>query len=89
MKREMGKWLMDVAKYMFTAMLISTIFADMEDPIIIYCAVFSAFILLFWGWNMFGSSFKKTKTTNNEYNNHFRLFGLVCNDSWFVLYVSR
>lgn len=57
MKREMGKWLMDVAKYMFTALLISTIFADMEDPIIIYCAVFAAFILLFWGWVLFGSSF--------------------------------
>lgn len=35
MKREMGKWLMDVAKYMFTALLISTIFADMEDPVVI------------------------------------------------------
>ena len=32
---------MDVAKYMFTALLISTIFADMKEPIIIYCAVFS------------------------------------------------
>lgn len=58
MKREMGKWLMDVAKYMFTALLISTIFADMEDPIIIYCAVFAAFILRFWGWSLFGNSFK-------------------------------
>ena len=43
---------------MFTALLISTIFADMEDPIIIYCAVFAAFILLFWGWSLFGNSFK-------------------------------
>lgn len=48
---------MDVAKYMFTALLISTIFADMKEPIIIYCAVFSAFVLLFWGWTLFGSSF--------------------------------
>ena len=38
MKREMGKWLMDVAKYMFTALLISTIFADMEEHIVIYCS---------------------------------------------------
>jgi hypothetical protein len=29
----------------------------MEDPIIIYCAVFAAFILLFWRWVLFGSSF--------------------------------
>jgi len=61
MKREMGKWLMDVAKYMFTALLISTIFADMEEPVIIYCAVFAAFILLFWGWALFGSSFENNK----------------------------
>ena len=61
MKREMGKWLMDVAKYMFTALLISTIFAYMDEHIIIYCAVFAAFILLFWGWVLYGSSFDKNK----------------------------
>jgi len=61
MKREMGKWLMDVAKYMFTALLISTIFADMEEPIVIYCAVLAAFILLFWGWVLYGNSFEQKK----------------------------
>ena len=66
MKREMGKWLMDVAKYMFTALLISTIFADMEDPIIIYCAVFAAFVILFWGWALFGSSFENNKRKNSN-----------------------
>ena len=57
----MGRWLMDVAKYMFTALLISTIFADMEEPIIIYCAVLAAFILLIWGWALYGSSFANKK----------------------------
>ena len=61
MKREMGKWVMDVAKYMFTALLISTIFADMEEPIVIYCAVLAAFILLFWGWVLYGNSFEQKK----------------------------
>jgi hypothetical protein len=60
MKREMGRWLMDVAKYMFTALLISTIFADMEEPVVIYIAVIAAFILLFWGWTLYGSSFGDT-----------------------------
>ena len=68
MKREMGKWLMDVAKYMFTALLISTIFADMEEPVIIYCAVFAAFILLFWGWALFGSSFENNKKKEQTMN---------------------
>ena len=36
MKEAFGKWLLDIAKYMVTALLISTIFADMKDPIIIY-----------------------------------------------------
>ena len=36
MKEAFGKWLLDIAKYMVTALLISTIFADMKEPIIIY-----------------------------------------------------
>lgn len=66
MKREMGKWLMDVAKYMFTALLISTIFADMEEPIVIYIAVIAAFILLFWGWTLYGSSFGNTNKRKDK-----------------------
>lgn len=47
MRKEFGKWLMDVAKYMVTALLLSTIFADMDDPIIIYAVVFlSIFVLI-------------------------------------------
>ena len=29
MKKEFGKWLLDIAKYMVTGLLFSTIFADM------------------------------------------------------------
>jgi hypothetical protein len=36
MKTEFGKWLMDIAKYMVTALLLSTIFAEMNEPIILY-----------------------------------------------------
>ena len=43
MKKEFGKWLMDIAKYMVTALLLSTIFADMAEPIILWMVViFSA-----------------------------------------------
>lgn len=41
MKTEFGKWLMDIAKYMVTALLLTTIFADMDEPIILY----SVFVL--------------------------------------------
>ena len=49
MKKEFGKWLMDIAKYMVTALLLSTIFADMNDSIIIYMVVILSAIVLFFG----------------------------------------
>ena len=30
-KKKIGEWLMDVSKYMLTAVLISTIFKDLEN----------------------------------------------------------
>ena len=39
MKKEFGKWLMDIAKYMTTALLLSTIFADMSKPKMIFLVV--------------------------------------------------
>ena len=49
MKKEFGKWLMDIAKYMVTALLLSTIFADMNSPIIIYMVVILSIIVLMIG----------------------------------------
>jgi hypothetical protein len=31
MKKELGKWLMDIAKYMTTAVLLSSLFSDMDN----------------------------------------------------------
>ena len=49
MKREFGKWLLDIAKYMVTALLLATIFKDMYDPIIIYMVVILSFVILIFG----------------------------------------
>lgn len=49
MEEEFGKWLLDVAKYIVTALLLSTIFADMNEPVILYIAVVISMALLFWG----------------------------------------
>ena len=47
MKKEFGKWLLDIAKYMVTALLLSTIFADMREPLIMYIvATFSLALLI-------------------------------------------
>ena len=49
MKTEFGKWLMDIAKYMVTALLLSTIFADMKEPVILYIVVLVTPIILGYG----------------------------------------
>ena len=49
MKREFGKWLLDIAKYMVTALLLATIFKDMYDPIIIYLVVHLSLVILILG----------------------------------------
>ena len=40
---------MDIAKYMVTALLLSTIFAEMNEPIIIYMVVILSSIVLGFG----------------------------------------
>jgi hypothetical protein len=36
MKKELGKWLMDIAKYITTAVILTSIFGDVEQKWIIY-----------------------------------------------------
>ena len=48
MKKELGKWLMDIAKYLITAVVLANIFSDMQEKksIVIYGAVAVAVALL-------------------------------------------
>ena len=66
MKEAFGKWLLDIAKYMVTALLISTIFADMEDPIIIYIVVFLAVVILLYGLSIIDESEKEKEKKLNK-----------------------
>ena len=45
MKKELGKWLMDIAKYLTTAVLLSSVFNDIKDSWIIYFVVSIAIVL--------------------------------------------
>lgn len=36
MKKELGKWLMDIAKYITTAVVLTSIFGDVEERWVIY-----------------------------------------------------
>ena len=45
MKKEFGKWLMDIAKYLTTAVLLSSVFNDIKEPWVIYLVVSVAIVL--------------------------------------------
>lgn len=50
MKKEFGKWLMDIAKYITTAVILSSIFSDIQESWILYVSgIFTASIALIWG----------------------------------------
>ncbi|MBS5541432.1 MAG: hypothetical protein KHX52_14210 [Phocaeicola plebeius] len=36
MRKELGKWLMDIAKYITTAVVLSSIFGDVQEKWVIY-----------------------------------------------------
>ena len=66
MKTEFGKWLMDIAKYMVTALLLSTIFADINEPIIIYIVVILSVIVLGLGLYWVNEGNKDNVKSNNR-----------------------
>ena len=66
MKKEFGKWLMDISKYMVTALLLATIFADMEEPIIVYAVVILSVIVLGFGLYWVNEGEKEEKRTLNK-----------------------
>lgn len=45
MKKELGKWLMDISKYITTAVVLSSIFADMQEGWVIYTVGVGAIII--------------------------------------------
>jgi hypothetical protein len=49
MKKEFGKWLMDIAKYMTTALLLSSTFGDMENPWVITSVIVASAVTLVAG----------------------------------------
>lgn len=50
MKKEFGKWLMDIAKYVTTAIILTSIFGGIKEQWIVYvCGVITTSITLGWG----------------------------------------
>lgn len=90
MKKEFGKWLMDIAKYMVTALLLSTIFADMEEPIIVYMVVILSIVVLIIGLILVSDDTPNKivrKERRNEHINCIRLNGLACHSRAYLFQV--
>ena len=50
MKKEFGKWLLDVAKYVATVVILSTIFSDIQEKSSIYIVgIICVGLALLWG----------------------------------------
>jgi len=50
MRKEFGKWLMDIAKYIATAVVVTSIFGDIEQKWIVFTVSITTIIfLLVWG----------------------------------------
>jgi ABC-type transport system involved in multi-copper enzyme maturation permease subunit len=62
MKKEIGKWLMDVAKYIATAVLISSFLGGFQQKWVMYLVgIFTVILALFVGLYLIND--KKTKKT--------------------------
>ncbi|MDR0681173.1 MAG: hypothetical protein LBG15_04885 [Dysgonamonadaceae bacterium] len=51
MKKEFGKWLMDIAKYIITAVILSSVFgkSDNDESVIYIGGGILSVIIVFWG----------------------------------------
>jgi len=59
MKKEFGKWLMDIAKYMTTALVLSSVFGEMDSPLILGVVIAGAAITLIVGLLLIKENKKK------------------------------
>ena len=49
MRKEFGKWLMDIAKYLATALLLSSTFVDMENSLVVISVIIATVSTLVLG----------------------------------------
>lgn len=63
---EIGKWLLDILKYLIIAMLLTTAFSDMSNPWIVMGVILSALITFMLGVVLMGRSGEKKSKDNNK-----------------------
>lgn len=68
MKKEFGKWLMDIAKYIATAVIISSVFVDTERTTLYVVATISVILTLSAGLLLVSDSKTVVKKDNKKVN---------------------
>lgn len=66
MEIELGKWLLDISKYLVTALLLTTAFSDMNNPWIVLIVFLSAVFTLSVGLWLIKKNEKKSKTIKSK-----------------------
>ena len=61
MKKEFGKWLMDIAKYMVTALLLSSALGNMNRPWVFVGVMIGTILTLAWGLILINKDKKRRK----------------------------
>lgn len=63
MRTELGKWLMDIAKYMVTVLLLSSVFGDMTNLWAVTSAILASLLTLLMGlWLVRNRNKRKTNS---------------------------
>ena len=66
MKEALGKWLMDIAKYLATAILLSSFFSDLSDITLLIWAVIATVTCLVGGLVVINHSEKVNKKKDKK-----------------------
>ena len=65
-KKELGKWFMDIAKYLATAILLSYMFSDLSNGTLLVWAVVTTAICLIGGLIIINNAEKIENKKNNK-----------------------
>ena len=68
MKETFGKWFLDVAKYILTAMFLTTVLTDMDGPRILLVTFLIFFICLIIGYLLLRKADKEKKQREKNRN---------------------
>lgn len=67
MRKEFGKWLMDIAKYIITAVVISSVFGEAATWVVYVGGCISAVVALLWGlFLVSGKPFRRNCNNNPQ-----------------------